>query len=396
MRFLVGGYSADMDGAATGIGMLRAGDADSPLAGGQLAFIESVAEASSPSWLTPHPALDVVYVALEGTGAVQAFRRTGEASFTRLGEAVPAGELVCHVAVAPDGGSLLASCWGDGRLVRMRLDAEGRPSTPSIAPPTEDPYGADAGSRVAAGVPDVDLAAAARALREAAGEEFAHLVPGHDVAADGLGDEPVAVEATRVSRAHQARFLDRGLVATTDLGFDVVRIWRAGAAGMKLVQQVVLPRGSGPRHTVWHASGHLYVVCEQSCELFALAPDREGVWRIVAGTVLSPATAAGDAAAELAASRDGAFLYAGVRGSDTIATVRVRGDGSQLEPVALVEAGVRWPRHHVVVRDTLLVAGQLSHDVASLALDARTGVPGRVRHRVAVPSPTCLTPDVGR
>ena len=70
--------------------------------------------------------------------------------------------------------------------------------------------------------------------------------------------------------------------------------------------------------------------------------------------------------------------------------MQVRGEGETLLPVALVEAGVHWPRHHVVARDTLLVAGQLSNEVASLGLDTRTGVPGRVRHRVDVPSPTCL------
>ena len=63
-----------------------------------------------------------------------------------------------------------------------------------------------------------------------------------------------------------------------------------------------------------------------------------------------------------------------------------------LAPVALVDAGVDWPRHHVVVRDTLLVAGQRSDEVVSLTLDLRTGVPGRARHRVEVPSPTCLLP----
>jgi 6-phosphogluconolactonase (cycloisomerase 2 family) len=45
-----------------------------------------------------------------------------------------------------------------------------------------------------------------------------------------------------------------------------------------------------------------------------------------------------------------------------------------------------------VVRDILLVAGQRSDEVASLTLDVRTGVPGRVRHRAATPSPTCLLP----
>ena len=108
------------------------------------------------------------------------------------------------------------------------------------------------------------------------------------------------------------------------------------------------------------------------------------------GRLSGPERSTDDTAAELAASHDGTFLYAGVRGSNTIATLRVTGAGEGLAPVALVDAGVDGPRHHLVVRDTLLVAGQRSDEVASLTLDVRTGVPGRVRHRVEAPTPTCL------
>ncbi|MFF2487096.1 lactonase family protein [Microbacterium sp. NPDC058062] len=396
MRFWLGGYTADMDGSASGFGMLLAGAADDASAGGALAFAGEVATTDSPSWLAAHRGSltvapgDVVYAALEARQQVQAFRRTGETTFVPLGAPVAAGEAVCHVAVSPDGRFLIASCWGDGRVVRMNLDASGRPSSPAIAPAATDPYGPD-GAAERAG--DIDLAAAARALREAAGEEYAHLVPDHDreEAEPAPGAEDAASEV-RPSRAHQAAFLPGGLIATTDLGYDVVRFWRDGATGLRQVQQVALPQGSGPRHMVWHPSGHLYVVTEFSCELFVLVPAVDGTWSLVGGTPLGAGTLPGDSAAELAASRDGEFLYAGVRGSNTLATLRVRGAGEYVEPVALVDAGVDWPRHHVVVRDTLLVAGQLSNEVASLTLDVRTGVPGRVRHRTEAPSPTCLLP----
>ena len=399
MRFWLGGYTADMDGAATGIGMLLAGAADDALAGGSLGFAGDVASASgSPSWLAQHPTLDVLYAALEGAGTVQAFRRTGEASFVPLGAPVDAGQSVCHIAVAPDGSWLVASCWGDGRVVRMALDAAGRPSSPVISPAIRDPHGpgeSDAAVLFGSRAPDLDLAAAARALREAAGDEYAHLVPDHDRAADAAAPAPGDAEP-RPSHAHQAVFVAGGLVATTDMGLDVVRLWRPKGQGLVPVQDVVLPKGSGPRHTVWHPSGHLYVVTELSHEVFVLAPqavpDGPPEWRIVSGTPLGAGIVEDDTAAELASSRDGHFLYAGVRGSDTIATLRVRGAGDVVEPVALVEAGVHWPRHHVVVRDTLLVAGQLADEVVSLGIDLRTGVPGRVRHRTAAPSPTCLLP----
>ncbi|WP_374976333.1 lactonase family protein [Microbacterium trichothecenolyticum] len=393
MRFWLGGYTADMGGNASGFGMLLAGASDDASAGGALAFAGEVASTDSPSWLAPHPGSltvapgDVVYAALEARQQVQAFRRTGETTFAPLGAPVAAGEAVCHVAVSPDGRFLIACCWGDGRVVRMDLDAAGRPSSPVIAPAATDPYGPD-GAPARAG--DIDLAAAARALRAAAGEEYAHLVPDHDREDAGPTGGAEDAASVRPSRAHEAVFLPGGLIATTDLGYDVVRFWRDGANGLRQVQQVALPQGSGPRHMVWHPSGHLYVVTEFSCEVFVLAPAADGTWSLVGGTPVGAGTLPGDSAAELASSRDGEFLYAGVRGSNTLATLRVRGAGEYIEPVALVDAGVDWPRHHVVVRDILLVAGQLSNEVASLTLDVRNGVPGRVRRRTDAPSPTCL------
>ncbi|MEH3089605.1 MAG: beta-propeller fold lactonase family protein [Microbacterium arborescens] len=394
MRLLLGGYTADMAGQAPGIGLLHAGDPDGGTADGQLSLRPEVIAASSPSWLARHPSLDVVYAALEFRGEVQAYRRTGPDRWMPLGAAVPAGEAVCHVAVAPGGRSLVASCWSDGRVVRMTVDAAGVPSAPVIAPAAIDPYGPEASTSASRGEADVDLAAAARALREAAGPEFAHLVPGSDAIAPVAGaDAPVAGAdaAARPSRSHQARHLPDGLIATTDMGLDLVRFWRDDPRGLRLVQQVALPLGSGPRHTLWHPSGHLYVLTELSREVFVLAPDRAGTWRMLSATALH-GTLDDDTAAELAMTPDGETLYAGVRGSDVLGVLRVRGAGDDLQLLALVDAGVAWPRHHVVVRDTLLVAGQHSDEVVSMTRDPRTGVPGRVRHRVTAPSPTCFLP----
>lgn len=391
MRLLLGGYTADMGGEARGMGLLHAGDSDGATADGQLALRPEVVAASSPSWVARHPTLDVVYAALEFRGEVQAYRRIGPDAWTPLGRAVAAGESVCHVAVAPDGGSLVASCWSDGRIVRMALDAAGIPSAPAIAPAAVDPYGPDAPLEPAAG--DIDLAAAARALREAAGPEYAHLVPGSEEPTPRHPDAHQDADGTRPSRSHQARYLPGGLIATTDMGLDLVRFWRDSPRGLRLVQQVALPLGSGPRHMLWHPSGHLYVLTELSREVFVLGADRDGTWRMLSATGLVGALD-DDTAAEIAMTPDGETVYAGVRGSDTLGVLRVRGAGDRLEQLALVDAGVAWPRHHVVVRDTLLVAGQRSSQVVSMTRDPRTGVPGRVRHRVDAPSPTCLLPVV--
>ena len=281
MRFWVGAYAPDA-GSAEGIGILQAGDADSVWASGPLGMVgTAVAAPGSPSWVASHPHLDVLYAALEAEGTVQAYRRTGETSLAPLGAPVPAGEAVCHVAVAPDGSFLVASCWGDGRVVRIALDAAGRPSSPVIAAAASDPYsGTDDDfvieTRAAvSGAAVPDLAAAARALREAAGEEYGHLIPDYDALPETDAESEEAVSGARVSRAHETIVLPRGLLATTDMGLDLVRFWRPVGTGLRLVQEVALPKGSGPRHGVWHPSGHLYIVTELSREVFVIAPDGE-------------------------------------------------------------------------------------------------------------------------
>ncbi|MBS1905495.1 MAG: beta-propeller fold lactonase family protein [Actinobacteria bacterium] len=375
-RFWTGGYGADMEGPADGIGLLAVAEGHGPTT---LGYRGAVVPAPSPSWLAQHPTLDVVYAALEGSGEVAAFARTGESTLRPLGQPVAAGQYVCHLAVAPDGRFLVANCYGDGRVVRIGLGADG-----ALVPEARDKA---AELREALFGDGVDPASDEGADPMAAADPYA----GDPNRFDPNGDP-------RVSHAHAAAFLPDGRIATTDLGYDLVRIWRPSASGLTLDHEVVLPRGSGPRHMVVHPSGHLHVVTEYSCELFTLAATRSEAdgrerWGLVAGTQVSAiATPGHDYPAELSRSRDGETLYAGVRGSNTIAALRVRGSGDRVEPLALADAGVDWPRHHLVHDGALLVAGQRSDEISVLDLDERTGAPGRIRHRTPAPAPTHVLP----
>lgn len=365
-RFWLGGYGPAMDGSADGIGLL-AGDEGREAS--TLAYRGAVVEAPSPSWLAQHPTLDVVYAALEGDSAVQAFVRAGEGVLAPSGAPVPVGQYVCHVAVAPNGSALIASCYGDGRVVRLGLDAEGRivPSKPDAA----------AALRAALFGDDVDPDAPAPTP------------PGDGVAAI----DPYGMGGDRVSHAHAAVFLPDGRVATTDLGFDLVRFWRQSGSGLVLDHEVVLPLGTGPRHMVLHPSGHLHVVTEYSCEVFTLGRAVDGTWSVVSVTLTSPIAEVGtDFPAELARTRDGQFLYTALRGSNTIAALRVRGGGEALESVALADSGVDWPRHHLVHEGKMLVAGQRSDTITLIDLDERTGAPLGIRHEAPVPTPTHFLP----
>ncbi|REJ06410.1 3-carboxymuconate cyclase [Microbacterium bovistercoris] len=378
-RFWLGGYGPDMDGDAAGIGLLAGDDARPQTT---LAYRGAVAPAADPSWLAQHPSLDVVYAALEGSGEVAAFVRSGESALRPLGAPVPAGEAVCHLAVAPDGRFLVASCYGDGRVVRIGLDAEGR-----LVPDAADKAAALRAALFGDGWRDEGRMQGDTPQDRPAAGESPDIRAASDPYPTPTGTEP------RVSHAHSAAFLRDGRIATTDLGFDLVRIWRPGTTGLQLDHEVVLPRGSGPRHMVAHPSGHLHVVTEYSCEVFTLAADREGRWGLVSGVVVSAiATPGHDFPAELARSRDGETLYTALRGSNTIAALRVRGAGEIVEPLALADSGVDWPRHHLVHEGALLVAGQRSDTVSVLDLDERTGAPRDVRHTAPAPAPTCFLP----
>ena len=403
-RFWVGGYGADAGGDAAGIGLLEGDEGREPTT---LAYRGAVVAADSPSWLTRHPSLDVVYAALEGAGDVQAFARSGERSLSVLGGQVEAGDGVCHVAVAPSGDYLVASCYGDGRVVRIGLSADGALLAPTIAEAAADPYGSDASD----GGRDSGPSAQEIAVSMLRGGSLAIEEPSAEPAparsglllfdeALGLNPAPEADPAVaagpedqtdRTSRAHAAAFLPDGRIATTDLGFDLVRIWRPTATGLSPDHQIVLPQGTGPRHMVVHPSGHLHVVTEYSCEVFTLAAGADGRWTLISATTVSPAAQVGiDFPSELSRSRDGETLYAGVRGSNTIAALRVRGAGDSVEPFALAESGVDWPRHHLVHDGALLVAGQGSNEISVLDLDERTGAPRGIRHRAQAPSPTSI------
>ncbi|WP_193597492.1 lactonase family protein [Microbacterium sp. YJN-G] len=361
-RFWVGGYGADMDGDAEGIGYLAVDDGRGP---STLRWRGVAAPVASPSWLAAHPSLDVVYAALEGAGAVQAFARAGETTLRALGPALPAGDSVCHLAVSPVGRALIASCYGDGRVVRFGIAADG--------------------SLVAA-APDKAAALRAALFGEEAEEQ-------RDAAAASDPHPTPAGEEPRVSHAHAAVFLPDGRIATTDLGFDLVRIWRPSTTGLTIDHEVVLPRGTGPRHMVLHPSGHLHVVTEYSCEVFTLAAARDGRWGLVSATPASPIAQIGtDFPAELAVARDGHTLYTALRGSNTLAALRVKDSGGAVEPFALADSGVDWPRHHLVHEGVLLVAGQRSGTVSAVDLDERTGAPREVRHVTPAPTPTVILP----
>ncbi|GAB3557385.1 lactonase family protein [Arthrobacter alkaliphilus] len=341
----LGSYTADSDGHGAGIGAIAA------RADGSLDWLGTAVQAPSPSFLAVHPTLPVVYAVAEAAQTVRAYRRTGPFGLEPLGGAWPAGAAACHVAVDPSARFIVVNCWGDGNVLLYGLDDDGGIISRFAAPPAKDPH---------AGV-------------------------------DGAVD--VATGGPRVSRAHASLMLEDGRVMTTDLGFDLVRVWNYFPdTGLLPDHQVALPLGSGPRHLVQHPTADaVFVATEYSIEVAVLLPGADG--RFVLhhrGPATAGGAADGDAAAEIALSPDNRFVYTGIRGSNRISVLAVEGSGTRLRAVADVPSGGDWPRHHLVRDGWLHVAHERSNQVTTFALDRATGIPGVVREQLATGSPTAL------
>lgn len=331
----VGSYTADSSGAGQGIGTVH-------VASGRPERAGLAAAAPSPSFLAKHPSLPLVYAVGESAETVRAFRVVAPGTLEPAGEAWPAGAAACHVAVDPAGRFLVVACWGDGQVLLYELDKAGAITNRLAAAPAVDPHGTSG----------------------------------------------------RPTRAHAALMLPDGRVATTDLGFDLLRFWRyEPATGLVADHEVVFPQGAEPRHLVRHPSGRILVIGEVSVTVFVLAPDADGRYSIESSTPASRAGArSGDTASEISLDASGGFAQVSVRGSDHISTLTVHDDGARLEPLADVPCGGSVPRHHLQLGRMLLVANQASSTVTAFRLDARTGVPQELLATLAVGSPTCLLP----
>lgn len=325
--FWVGGYGIDGDGTLEGIGRVSA-DGDPKT----LRYEGVVAQMPSPSWLTKRG--NRLYAALEFAESARAIDIADDGVLVPLGGRVSIGPALCHLTATDRG--LIACSWGDGTVALVQTDATGALVEAKPAAPAADPY--------------------------------------------AFGDE-------RVSRAHASVVLPDGRVATSDLGFDLVRFWRLGASGLELDHEVTLPFGSGPRHLALHPSGFLFVDTEFSNEVFVLGSGPDGRYSIISSS--GPLGLPGDASAEISISPDGYHVWVGLRGSNTIATLAVSDAGARVTPKALVEAGVDWPRFHLEHEGVLLVAGQRSNSIAALDIDSR-GIPSRLLTTVDVPSPTVI------
>ena len=316
-RLLIGGYSGDK-GSGQGITVLEDDQ------------VVATIPADSPSWLTRHPSLHVLYAVAEtDEGHVHAWLLEDGTPAQPLGTGETGGAEPAHLTVDPSGRFLVTANYTGGSISVHRLGPDG-----SIGERT-------------------DLV-----QHEVHGEH-----PRQDAA------HPHMVRATA----------DELLV--TDLGGDAIYRYRLSPEGkLTLSGVMVTPRGSGPRHVV-PVGGRYYVTAELSGQVLVYDHGRQ-----LAGAVPASTSPGPNQPSELVT--DGRYLYVANRGPNTVAVFDIQ---SGLPRYVTEVATGDWPRHIALDGDALYVANERSHEVTRMQIDRATGIPAH-RQTIEVPSPTLVLP----
>ena len=298
-------------------------------ANGALEAMGLAAEIQSPSFLAG--GADRVYAAAEGAARVVSFRVDGT-SLVADGSVESGGAAPCHLTVLP--GAVVVANYLGGNLGVISLDDGAVTGLTQVVP------GEGSGPRVQQGSP--------------------HL--------------------------HSSLTLPDGTLLAADLGADALRRYRVSGSELTLFEVTTLPPGTGPRDLALHTSGVLWMLGELGGVIHAFEVSDGAL--VPLASVTLPGWVEGDQASALSFSGDGAFCYAGVRGSNRVSVLRVTEEGLP-EAVTSVSCEGDWPRHLVVDGDVLHVVNQRSSSIASFRLGA-DGIPVLIDTPTPVATPTYL------
>jgi 6-phosphogluconolactonase len=169
-----------------------------------------------------------------------------------------------------------------------------------------------------------------------------------------------------------------------DLGMDKVMIYRLNPSSAALTANepafATVPPGSGPRHLAFSPDGKfVYVINEMACTVTAFSWDESNGELDARETIplLPPGVGITDAftAAEIAVRPDGRFVYATIRGLDSISVLAVDEKSGRLTLVENVPCGGKVPRGMGIdpTGRWLVVANQKSQTVIVFSINAATG-----------------------
>jgi 6-phosphogluconolactonase len=308
---------------------------------GELKALGLAAEADNPTFLALAPNGRTVLVANEldtyegkSGGAVSTYTLDRASSrLTKISEVASLGGGTCHVAFDHTGRSAFAANYGGGSAASFSVDADGR-LNPAVS-------------------------------------FFQYSGQGPDKS------RQMGPHAHRVTVSPDNRFL-----LVNDLGLDEIHIYRLDAASAKLTPNDPpawrSAPGAGPRALQFHPNGRFaYCVTEMTSSVVVLRWDaRRGVLETVQEVVMRPPEFQGTTGgSDIVIDREARFAYAADRFDDIIATFAISPQDGRLTLLNRTSCGGKVPRHLALDPSGrwLLVANQVSDNIAVLARDRRTG-----------------------
>ncbi len=347
-----------VDGHGEGIYRLRL-DADT----GALALDGVAARLTNPAFLALDPVHPQLYAVSEVDnmaadqpgGALHALAIDTQpganfAALTTLNSQSTGGGAPCHVTVDGEGRCVLIANYNGGNVTMLPIGSDGR-----VAPVTQQVHHTGAGPNPAR-------------------QQRPHP---HGVYLDLTG-----------------RYL-----FVSDLGIDKVCVYRFGAERGALIPNdppgAIIHPGAGPRHLALHPNGRwIYCVNELDATVSVLAFDPASGALAERGWVplLPGHLDSSNSAAEIAIDAAGRFVYASLRGHDSIAICAVAPDGSALTLIGHESTRGHTPRHFALSPDgrLLVAANQDSDSLVTFHIDAGTGRLTPTGHSLTVPSPACV------
>jgi len=259
----------------------------------------------NPSWLAFHPSRKYLYAANEisnfdgsGSGAVTAYeveRTSGR--LTRLNTVSSEGAGPAHLSVHPSGRYVFVANYYGGTFAVLPVLGDGRLGKATDVKRDSGAVGPEHAVSAPAG-------------------SFA--ISGHDRA-----------HAHMIESDPSGKF-----VLGTDLGTDVIHVWRFGLEAGKLEEDggsaVSVPAGDGPRHFVFHPNGRwLYSLQEEGSTLILFDYDAAAgrLQKRQQISTLPKGFAGTNFTSEVRISGDGRFVYAANRLHDSIAWFSIGGSG---------------------------------------------------------------------
>lgn len=323
-------------------------------ASGDMSAQQVAVEVEMPTFLAIAPDGHHVYSAnelTEGDGKVTGFsldRATRK--LTEINAVSSLGGAPCHVTLDHTGHSLYAANYTGGSAVSFKVAADGK------------------------------LSAAVEHLK------FTEHGPN--------ASRQEGPHAHRVTVSPDNRFL-----LVNDLGGDAIRIFHIDAENARLKPNdppawKTTP-GAGPRSLRFHPNGRwAYCMNEMECTAELL------YWDAAKGTLSSqqkidllangPDVTA--TASESAIDKAGAYAYFAVRGADTLTTCRIDATTGKLTFQDRMHCGGKVPRHITLDPSDrwLLIANEVSGNIAVLKRDTKTGKLSETGKEFAISKPQCL------